>query len=627
MTNPLMNPRFQAAAPLLTLLVSAAMASASWACMPTSTATVQPALRGETAIHGVQGRAHRSPLEGQTVTVSGIVIAQAGTSFFLQSAPGAEDDDPATSEGLEVVMAGAGALNIGDHVRVTGLVSEDRPGGRDSNLTSTRLLAEDGATLIDTGAELPAAVVLGRGGRAVPRDVIDDDSDGHVENGAVHFDPAADAIDFFESLESMRVTVPDPRAVSGTSEHGEVVVVADNGQGNPSLSDGGLLVLGAGDPNPERLVVDDALQDVREVTAGARFEGPMVGVLTYAWGTYRLWLTEPCPAAKGGLQPGRASPQDDDGLRIVSYNVENLSPRSNPERIAALAAHIVNALGAPDLLALQEVQDGTGPEKDDIVSAADTFRVLQEAIDAAGGPTYRALEIAPVNGKDGGQPGGNIRVAYLLRSDSALHLVSRPGGTATNTTSITTNDKGEPQLSFSPGRWEPGDPAWNRSRVPLALELEWHGRSLFVINNHWGSKGGDDGLFGPVQPPVLHSEVRRLPQAALVHRFAAELLGHDGQALVIALGDFNDFGFSAPLQRVQEGGVLTDLMGQLPPLQRWSYIYQGNAQALDHLLISPGFAASGAQINFEPVHINAAFPNQASDHDPLVLTLRWPDDN
>ena len=623
----MINPRFQAASPLLTLLVSAAMASAATACLPATTDTALPSAASETAIHAVQGRAHRSPLEGQRVTVSGIVVGRGGTEFFLQSAPGTEDDDPATSEGLEVVMAGAGALNIGDHVRVTGLVSEERPGGRDSNLTTTRLTAAGGATLISTGADLPAAVVLGRGGRSVPRDVIDDDSDGHVETGTLHFDPSADAIDFFESLESMRVTVPAPRAVSGTSEHGEVVVIADNGQGNPSLSDAGLLVLGAGDPNPERLVIDDAFEDVPQVTAGAQFDGPMTGVLTYAWGTYRLWLTEPCPPAKGGMAPGQASPRDDEDLRIISYNVENLSPRSDPARIAALAAHIVNALGAPDLLALQEVQDGTGPEKDSTVSAAATFRVLQEAIDTAGGPTYRALEIAPVNGADGGQPGGNIRVAYLLRVDSALQLVSRPGGTAKNSTSVTTNSLGEPQLSFSPGRWEPGDPAWNRSRVPLALQLEWHGRALFVINNHWGSKGGDDGLFGPVQPPVLHSEVRRLPQAALVHRFAAELISHDDQALVIALGDFNDFGFSAPLQRLQQGGLLNDLMDQLPPLQRWSYIYQGNAQALDHLLISPGFANSGAEINFAPVHLNAAFPNQASDHDPLVLTLRWPHDN
>jgi len=623
----MMTHRFQAAAPLLTLLISAAMATASWACVPSATAEAPPPLPGETALHAVQGRAHRSPLEGQTVTVSGIVTARAGTSFFLQSAPGAEDDDPATSEGLEVVMAGAGALNSGDHVRVTGQVSEDRPGRRDSYLTTTRLIADATTTLISTGAALPAAVVLGRGGRAVPREVIDDDSEGHVESGPLHFDPADDAIDFFESLESMRVIVPEPRAVSGTSEHGEVVVIADGGKDNPSLSDAGLLVLGPGDSNPERLLVDDALQDVLEVTAGARFEGPMVGVMTYAWGTYRLWLTEPCPPAKGGMRPGQASPQGDDALRIVSYNVENLSPRSDPARIAALAAHIVNALGAPDLLALQEVQDGTGPDKDDTVSAADTFRVLQEAIDAAGGPTYQALEIAPVNGADGGQPGGNIRVAYLLRTDSALHLASRPGGTPTNSTTITTNDQGEPQLSFSPGRWEPNDKAWDRSRVSLALELEWHGRPLFVINNHWASKGPDDGLFGPVQPPVRHSEVKRLPQAALVHRFAAELLELDSQALVIALGDFNDFGFSAPLQRLQEGDVLTDLMGQLPPLQRWSYIYQGNAQALDHLLISPGFSGSGAEIDFAPVHVNAAFPNQASDHDPLVLTLRWPDDD
>lgn len=611
--------------PWPTLLLAAVTASVALGRMSAAAAAAPSDAATDTAIHVVQGRAHRSPLEGRRVTVSGIVTGVTDDEFFLQSAPGSEDDDPATSEGLVVVMAGSATLRIGDAVSVSGLISEDRPGGRDSNLTSTRLIAEDDVTVNAHGAALPAAVLLGRGGRNPPRETIDDDSAGSVESGTLHFDPAADAIDFFESLEAMRVTVPRPRAVSGTSEYGEVVVIADDGAGNPSLSDDGLLVLARGDANPERLLVDDAWEAVPDVVAGARFEGPLVGVLTYEWGTYRLWLTEPCPAARGGRGRDQAAKIAAGALRIVSYNVENLSPRSDPARIAALARQIVDALGAPDLLALQEVQDGSGPDDDGVVSAAATFRVLQEAIDAAGGPTYQALEIAPRDGRDGGQPGGNIRVAYLLRSDSALQLVSHPGGTATNSAAVIADDSGAPQLSFSPGRWATSDPAWKRSRVPLAIELEWHGRSLFVINNHWNSKRGDDGLFGPIQPPVLHSQERRLPQAALIHSFASQLLSHDEQALVIALGDFNDFGFSAPLQRLQRDGVLTDQMGLLPPLQRWSYVYQGNAQALDHLLLSPGFAASGAEISFAPMHLNAAFPNQASDHDPLLLTVRWPD--
>jgi predicted extracellular nuclease len=579
-----------------------------------------------TPIHSVQGRAHRSPLEGRMVSVTGIVTGVGRTEFTLQSAPGAEDDDPATSEALLVVMAGAAALRPGDSISVSGRVEEERPGGRSSNLTVTRLVAEDGAKLLGHDQPLPAPILLGRTGRQPPMGHIDDDSQGSVESRPLHFDPDADAIDFFESLESMLVSVPQPRAVSPTSKYGEVVVICDDGLDNPSLSPDGMLVLADGDTNPERLIVDDTWEDVPEVSAGARFDGPMVGVMAYEWGTYRLWLTEPCPSAHGGRKRDVAPPAPPGGLRIVSFNVENLSPRSDPARVAALAEQIVDALGSPDLIALQEIQDGSGPDDDGVVSGAATYAVLQAAIDAAGGPTYEALEIAPINGADGGQPGGNIRVAFLVRSDSALEIVERPAGSATEAAKVLRDAGGAARLSCNPGRVSPGDPAWKRSRVSLVVELRWKGRTLFVINNHWSSKGGDDSLFGPVQPPVRHSEERRVPQAALVHDFVTELLGHDEQALVVVLGDFNDFGFSAAMQRLQRDGALTDLLLGLPALERWTYVYQGNAQALDHLLVSPGISAGGAALDFRAVHLNAAFPGQASDHDPLVLTLRWPGD-
>lgn len=579
-----------------------------------------------TPIHVVQGRAHRSPLEGQLVSVTGVVTGVGGTKFTLQSPPGAEDEDPATSEAVLVVMAGAGALRPGDAVSVSGRVEEDRPGGRDSNLSVTRLVAKDGARLLSRDQPLPAPVLLGKTGRQPPMDHIDDDSKGSVESPPLHFDPDVDAIDFFESLESMLVRIPRPRAVSATSKYGEIVVICDDGLDNPSLSRDGLLVLADGDTNPERILVDDAWEDLPEVSAGARFDGPMTGVLTYEWGTYRLWLTEPCPSARAGRERDSVPPAPDDGLRIVSYNVENLSPQSKQSRITELGEQIVDVLDSPDLLALQEIQDGSGPDNDGVVSGAATYAALQKAIDAAGGPTYEAFEIAPINGADGGQPGGNIRVAFLVRTDSAIQIAARTGGSATEGTTVKRDSRGAPQLSHNPGRVSPTDPAWQRSRVSLAVELRWHDRTLFVINNHWRSKGSDDPLFGPVQPPIRHSEERRLPQAALVHEFVSELLSHDEQALVIVLGDFNDFDFSAPMQRLQQGGVLTNLLLDLPPLERWTYVYQGNAQALDHLLVSRGLSQGDAELDFRAVHLNAAFPRQASDHDPLVLTLRWPQD-
>ena len=56
---------------------------------------------------------------------------------------------------------------------------------------------------------------------------------------------------------------------------------------------------------------------------------------------------------------------------------------------------------------------------------------------------------------------------------------------------------------YNPGRIEPTDAAFTNSRKPLAGEFLFNGRRLFVIANHFNSKGGDDPLFGRFQPPVL----------------------------------------------------------------------------------------------------------------------------
>ncbi|MBK6433606.1 hypothetical protein [Candidatus Amarolinea dominans] len=112
------------------------------------------------------------------------------------------------------------------------------------------------------------------------------------------------------------------------------------------------------------------------------------------------------------------------------------------------------------------------------------------------------------------------------------------------------------------------------------------GHTLFLIANHFNSKSGDDPLFSFAQPPVLVSEIQRNQQAQIVNDFVDAILALDPNANIVALGDFNDFQFSTPLA-TSKGGVLTDLITGLPTAeQRYSYVYDGNAQVLDHILIS-----------------------------------------
>jgi predicted extracellular nuclease len=88
---------------------------------------------------------------------------------------------------------------------------------------------------------------------------------------------------------------------------------------------------------------------------------------------------------------------------------------------------------------------------------------------------------------------------------------------------------------------------------------------------------------------------------------------------VIVLGDVNDFDFSETVQ-ILEGDEMTTLMETLPLAERYSYVFEGNSQVLDQILVSDNLLEN-FPIDYDPVHVNAEFADQASDHDPQVARL------
>ena len=48
---------------------------------------------------------------------------------------------------------------------------------------------------------------------------------------------------------------------------------------------------------------------------------------------------------------------------------------------------------------------------------------------------------------------------------------------------------------------------------------------MFVVANHWNSKGGDNPLFGRFQPPVAVTETQRAEQATAVAGFVNDIFG------------------------------------------------------------------------------------------------------
>jgi hypothetical protein len=352
-----------------------------------------------------------------------------------------------------------------------------------------------------------------------------------------------------------------------------------------------------------------------------RFTGDVTAVVDYSFGNFKYLVTQVPALESGGLKPETTQSPGANELSVGSMNVENLAGDEGQAKYDRLAGIIVKNLKAPDIVAAEEIQDNDGAPAEGDSDATVTWTRLIAAITAAGGPTYQYREIDPVPGQDGGEPGGNIRVGFLFRTDRGVSFVDRPGGTAVNATEENRALPGA-QLTFSPGRLQ--DPAddstFANSRKPLVGEFKWKGKTYFVVANHFNSKGGDDPLLGRIQPPVNSSEVQRHKQATVVGDFVDTLLAADRNANVVVLGDLNDFDFSETLDILEGRGRLTNLMETLPVFERYSYVFDGNSQVLDQVLVSRNIAATRPE--YDSVHVNAEFFDQASDHDPQVARLK-----
>ncbi|MDM9581084.1 endonuclease [Nostoc sp. GT001] len=283
-------------------------------------------------------------------------------------------------------------------------------------------------------------------------------------------------------------------------------------------------------------------------------------------------------------------------LTITTFNVENLDPKKeNVSKVdggsarnvdddvkngkfAALANQIVTNLEAPDIIALQEVQDNDGAELSSVVDATLTANTLISSIQSVGGPAYKYREIPPQNGLDGGQPGGNIRVGFLFNPQRVkLQKLER----------------------FA------DDPAFLKSRKPLVGEFTFNDIPITLINNHFASKSGGAA-----------SDPKRIQQATIVNKFVENRLTTDPNANIVVLGDLNDTPDSQAI-KILEGNQLKNLVNKIPQDDRFSYVFRGNKEQIDQILITPNLFNNGnPEIN--AVHVNAGISRVVSDHDPVI---------
>ncbi|MFS0636374.1 5'-nucleotidase C-terminal domain-containing protein [Mesobacillus foraminis] len=557
------------------------------------------------SIHDIQGEGHNSPYKDQKVKgVEGIVTHVVDASnFYMQSL--SPDDNPNTSEGI-LVYKPVHNVRVGDQVLVNGLVKEWVLDGYDekleTDLAMTEINAQSGAVSRQAcEQELPEPVILDKD--SIPAQVVDNDQFGN-------FDPGEDGIDFYESLEGMRVALEKPTVV-GPQKYGEIPVILGQVEGKP-YTDAGGTILTAETSNPERMHI---LTEDRNFVAktGDQFNGTVTGVVSYSFSNFKI-LAQSSELPKllegGNEREVLELEKAEDKLTVASYNVENFTAL-DAAKMNKIAASIVTNLKTPDIIGLVEVQDNDGSKDSGTVDASANYEGLIKAIKANGGPAYSWTDIAPENKQDGGQPGGNIRVGFLFNPER-VSLNEAPKGSATEAVAYQNGS-----LTLNPGRIDPTNSAFESSRKPLAAEFTFNGEEVIVIANHFNSKGGDQAIFGKHQPPVLGSEAQRIEIAKIVNGFVTDILADNDEANVVVLGDLNDFEFSKPITALK-GDVLQNLVETVPLAERYTYNYQGNAQVLDHILATNNLAA-GAETDI--VHLNSQFMDhhgRVSDHDAVV---------
>jgi 2',3'-cyclic-nucleotide 2'-phosphodiesterase (5'-nucleotidase family)/predicted extracellular nuclease len=561
-------------------------------------------------ISAIQGASHVSPYKDQNVkAVEGIVTHVVdGSNFYMQSAT--PDADPSTAEGVLVYKVSHGAA-VGDLVAVDGQVKEWVLDGYaeklETDLAMTEINAQNGSVMKkESGKELPAPIVIDK--NTIPTQVVDNDN-------FATFDPSEDGIDFYESLEGMRVSLENPTAV-GPQKYGEIPVIVGQVEGK-TYTDAGGTILTSDTSNPERMHI---LTDDRDFVAktGDQFDGTVTGVVSYGFSNYKI-LTKAIdlPAIIEGTNEREVLELEkaEDKLTVASYNIENFTALDE-EKMNKIAESMVTNLKTPDIIGLVEVQDNDGPTDSGTVDADANYNGLIEAIKNNGGPTYAWTDIAPQDKVDGGQPGGNIRVGFLYNPERVT-LNEATKGTATEAVSYENGS-----LTLNPGRIDPTNAAFDSSRKPLAAEFTFNGEEVIVIANHFNSKGGDQAIFGKHQPPFLGSEAQRMEIAKIVNGFVTDVLSKNADANVVVLGDLNDFEFSNPIETL-EGEILTNLVETVPATERYTYNYQGNAQVLDQILATNKLAA-GAETDI--VHLNSQFMEvhgRVSDHDAVVAQFSF----
>jgi len=625
------------------------------------------------------------------ITQRTLALTSAGASqygFFLQSRLGTEDGDPTTSDGIFVFMGGFTSLiggytpTVGDEVVLRARVSEFFNMSQLTSASLVTLLAsgvgvdtEVAVTDAVPPADLAAADrfwerhegarlrVRGGSGVVSGRDVFSGTADSEIWL-VDRDDPLLDRADPFA-----RRVFRDPHPL-------------DN-QPTPLFDDdnGMRIMLGT-------TGVKWTQQDTQALLPPAHtfdaLDGDAYGALSFSFEKYGVQVERAAftagadPSANHPPRPANRSEE----FAVSTYNVENLydfrddpfdgcdftgnsgcpgvsppfdyvpaSEQEYTDKLAALADQIRSAMHSPDLLLIEEAEDQdictvaggalTCGATDNADGAPDTLQELALTIAAAGGPAYAAAY-----DRDGADDRG-ITAAFLYRTDRvSLAPVAAGDPVLGSSTGV------EYRAAALPENADVQNPKALNAQLPADVD-----RSTGVDGSNVYTRAPQVGRFLVAAAPgsretftvwAIANHFSSTPQARVGQRTEQAAYGaaiveaierSDANARVAYGGDLNVFPRpdepvpatpADQLGALYEAGLhnLWDDLVEDAPSSAYSYVFQGQAQTLDHLFVNE--ALYGDLIEMRAAHVNADWPAEnaadgsrgSSDHDPQVARFR-----
>ncbi len=609
-----------------------------------------------TAIHDIQGAGNVSPFAGSMVMTRGIVTGVKFNGFFIQTPPAEIDADVNTSEGVFVFTNSTpppGAV-IGNLVKVIGNVSEFKSTTSDPDGLSATEVTNPTVAIVSTGNTLPVAITLSTAdlfAAATPfqlekyegmRVHVDSVQTTSPTGGSVNETDARSTTTglFFGVLPG----TPRPFREPGIQTPLPVPAEAPAGA-HPPIFDG----------NYERIGVDtfSVFQDpataavfpppagsTLEVTTGVTVNN-VTGPLDYSFRSYVVdaedWDRPTVSSGTPNMTVRAVRERGAGEFTVASMNTERFfdtvdDPQSDAVlteaalqgRLQKISLVVRDVLQMPDIIGVEEMEN-----------LANLQRVANRVNDDAAldglHPGYQAFLVE-------GNDVGGIDSGLLVRAD---RVDLAPGH-------FTVTQYGGDTTFVEPG----GPTALLNDRLPLVLDAKvlnppFEPYPVTVIVNHLRSLSGVDGTDG------LRIRTKRRLQA----EYLAQLIRsfQDQGKHVVSVGDYNAFDVNdgyvdvvgiakatpAPADQVTQNTTLTaaqmpnppltDLLDLAPATERYSFLFDGNAQELDHILATGDLAANALEYG----RVNADFPEslrgdfsrpeRVSDHDPIVAYFNTPD--